>query len=342
MMSPRRILALMFLAGMLMFRGAVAFEIEKREVSIAVGGKAALYYLPLSLAEHLGYFKDEGLEVEINDFQGGSKSLQAMIGGSADVVAGAFDHNIVMQTLAQKMTAFVLIAMNPGVSVGVVKSKAAGYRSPLGLKGMRVGVTAPGSGTHMIINHLLASAGLTPDDIVPVAVGTGAMAIAAVHSGEIDAICNVEPAMTLLESQGLVTIVHETVTDKGTFNVFGGSIPAGTLYAKQSFIQKYPGTVQALTNAMVRALVWLSKATAEDVVAVVPREYLLGDPALYLAALKRLKPTYSKDGLIPKKGVDQVYKVLVSTNQAVRRAPVLFLQQTFDNSFVQRALIRYR
>lgn len=314
---------------------------EQREVAIAVGGKAALYYLPLSLAEHLGYFKDEGLDVEIHDFPGGSKSLQALIGGSVDVVAGAFDHNIVMQTLAQKMTAFVLIAMNPGVSVGVVKSKAAGYRSPRALKGLRVGVTAPGSGTHIIVNHLLAGAGLTPDDIVAVGVGTGSTAIAAVKAGEVDAICNVEPAMTLLEQQGLVTIVHETVTDQGTFKVFGGSIPAGTLYAKQAFIQRHPNTVQALANAMVRALRWLARATPEEVIKAVPPEYLLGDRALYLAALTRLKPTYSKDGLIPKKGVDQAYKVLQSTHQAVRRAPVLFLQQTYDNSFVQRALVKY-
>ncbi|MFN0317831.1 MAG: ABC transporter substrate-binding protein [Burkholderiales bacterium] len=333
-----------YLVALLLFavQHSYALELEKREVIIAVGGKATLYYLPLSLAEHLGYFKDEGLEVEINDFQGGSKSLQSLIGGSADVVAGAFDHNIVMQTLAQKMTAFVLIAMNPGVSVGVVKSKAAGYRSPLALKGMRVGVTAPGSGTHMIVNHLLAGAGLTPDDIVAVGVGTGATAIAAIRGGQIDAICNVEPAMTLLEQQGLITIVHETITDQGTFKVFGGSIPAGTLYTKQEFIRKYPNTVQALANAMVRALLWLSKATPEEVVAAVPPEYLLGDRALYLSALKRLKPTYSKDGLIPKKGVDQAYKVLQSTNQAVRRAPVLFLQQTFDNSFAQRALAKYQ
>ncbi|MSQ60731.1 MAG: ABC transporter substrate-binding protein [Betaproteobacteria bacterium] len=345
MRALTRLLDVRYLLALLIFLSGVtalhALELEKREVIIAVGGKATLYYLPLSLAEHLGYFKDEGLEVEINDFQGGSKALQSLIGGSADVVAGAFDHNIVMQTLAQKMTAFVLIAMNPGVSVGVVKSKAAGYRSPLALKGMRVGVTAPGSGTHMIVNHLLAGAGLTPDDIIPVGVGTGATAIAAVRGGESDAICNVEPAMTLLEQQGLITIVHETITDQGTLKVFGGYIPAGTLYTKQDFIRKYPNTVQALANGMVRALVWLSKATPEEVVNAVPPEYLLGDRALYLAALTRLKPTYSKDGLIPRKGVDQTYKVLQSTHQAVRRAPVLFLQQTFDNSFAQRALAKY-
>ena len=89
-------------------RTACSAAPEKRQVTIAVGGKAALYYLPLTLAERLGYFKDEGLDVRILDFAGGSKSLQAMMGGSADVVAGGFDHVIILRARGQKLKAFVL------------------------------------------------------------------------------------------------------------------------------------------------------------------------------------------------------------------------------------------
>lgn len=70
---------------------------SSKSVKIAVGGKALYYYLPISIAESLGYFKDEGLDVEIIDFQGGSRSLQAVVGGSADVVSGAFEHTLSMQ-----------------------------------------------------------------------------------------------------------------------------------------------------------------------------------------------------------------------------------------------------
>jgi hypothetical protein len=72
-------------------------KLEKSKVSIAVGGKAAFYYLPLTIAEQLGYFKDEGLDVEISDFAGGARALQAVVGGSADVVSGAYEHTINMQ-----------------------------------------------------------------------------------------------------------------------------------------------------------------------------------------------------------------------------------------------------
>ena len=75
-------------------QSAAGPKLEKVAVHIAVGGKASLYYLPLTLAEQLGYFKAEGLEIKISDFAGGSQSLRAVIGGSADVVSGAYEHTI--------------------------------------------------------------------------------------------------------------------------------------------------------------------------------------------------------------------------------------------------------
>ena len=85
-----------------------AQAVEKPKLTVAVGGKNLLYYLPLTIAEARGYLKDEGLEVTIADFSGGSRALQALIGGSADVVSGAFEHTINMQVKGQRLRAFVL------------------------------------------------------------------------------------------------------------------------------------------------------------------------------------------------------------------------------------------
>jgi len=316
--------------------GPVRAAPEKPSLTLAVGGKPTLYYLPLTLAERLGYFRDEGLDVEIVDFPGGAKALQALVGGSADVVSGAYEHTIAMQTLAQKVQAFVLQGTNPGLELGIVKARADSYSWPKDLKGMRVGVSAPGSSTHMFVNHLLASVGLTPDDVSIIGVGTGAGAVAAVRGGRIDALSSVEPVMSLLVKSGDVKIVHETISDKGTKAIFGGTLPAACLYAKVEFVKKNPETVQALTNAMVRALRWLHGATTEDVLKTVPPEYLLGDRALYTAAFEKVRGAYSPDGLFTKKGIDAAYQVLLQHNAAVRRAPVLWLNQTYTNAFVER------
>jgi ABC-type nitrate/sulfonate/bicarbonate transport system substrate-binding protein len=61
--------------------------------------------------------------------------------------------------------AFVLQGMNPGLELGIRKDRAAGYAWAKDLKGMKIGVSAPGSSTHMLVNHLLASVGLRQDDV---------------------------------------------------------------------------------------------------------------------------------------------------------------------------------
>jgi len=317
-----------------------AQPLEKPRVTIAVGGKASLYYLPLSLAERLGYFKDEGLTVEILDFAGGAKSLQAMLGGSADIVSGGFDHVIVLQARGQRLQAFVLQNATPAISFGIVGPRQRDYRSPADLKGMRIGVTAPGSSTHMFVNQLLAKGGLSSDDVAIIGVGTGASVLAAVRARQIDAIANIEPAITMLERSGDIKVVAETLSEKGSVAVFGAALPAGSLYTKRSFIEDNPNTVQALTTAMVRALLWLRTASPEDVAKVVPSEYLLGDRALYLAAFAKARQSYSKDGLIPPAGAQALYKTLAAFEPAVQKGAVR-IDDTYDNRFVQQALARF-
>jgi NitT/TauT family transport system substrate-binding protein len=124
-----------------------AQSLEKPKLTIAVGGKNLLYYLPLTIAETLGYFKAEGLEVTIADFAGGSQALRAVIGGSADVVSGAFEHTVNMQTKGQRLRAFVLQGRAPQIVLGVNPKTMANFKSVADLKGKKIGVTAPGSST---------------------------------------------------------------------------------------------------------------------------------------------------------------------------------------------------
>ncbi len=317
--------------------GATAAKPEKTEVTIAVGGKAALYYLPLSLAEQLGYFREAGLEVEILDFPGGAKALQAMMGGSADVVSGGFDHTIVMQTRGQKLAAFVLQGATPAISLVVAKDKAETWRGPRDLKGMKIGVTAPGSSTNMFVNALLARGGLTQDDVSIIGVGTGQSAVAALQAGHLDALANIEPAISMLVRDGKAVEKIETISVQGSRELYGAALPSGCLYTKHEFIRDNPGTVQALTNAMVRALKWLATASDEQIADRVPRHYLLGDRSLYLAALKRQRPSYSTDGHIPPQAVQAMLKALAGFYEPIAKHPVQ-LKETYTNRFVDAAL----
>ncbi len=314
---------------------------EKQKVTIAVGGKSALYYLPLTIAEERGYFKDEGLDVEIVDFAGGSKSLQAVVGGSADVVSGAYEHTINLQARKQYFTSFVLIGRAPQISVGVVKSKAANYQSPKDLKGMKIGVSAPGSSTNMVANYVLAQGGLTPKDASFIGVGTGSGAVAAVRSGQLDAISNTDPIMTMLERSGDIKIIATSRTLKGTQDIFGGPMPAASLYAPETYIKQNPKTVQALANAIVRANLWLQSAGPSDIVKTVPESYLFGDRAVYLAAYSNVKDALSPDGLNSEAGARTTLKALQSFNPKLD-AGEIDLSRTWTNDYAKKALAKYR
>jgi NitT/TauT family transport system substrate-binding protein len=310
---------------------------EKPDVVIAVGGKPSLYYLPLTIAERQGYFAAEGLQVQIVDFAGGAKALQAMMGGSADVVCGGFDHVVQMRAKGQRLRAFTLLVATPALSLGISSKLADRYRSPRDLKGMKIGVSVPGSSTHAFVNHLLASAGLEPDDVAIIGVGTGPGAVASMQSGQLDAISNIEPTMTLLQESGTVRIVTETVSVKGATAVFGTPLPAGSLYAREEFVRANPATAQALSNAMVRALKWLQKASDDEVAAAVPPEYLAGNRKLYLAGLRKMREAYSADGLYSPAAVAAQVRVLAAFDPDVRAAGNLDPQLLYTNEFASRA-----
>ena len=315
---------------------------EKPKVAIAVGGKAAFYYLPLTIAERRGYFKDEGLDPEISDFAGGSKALQAVVGGSADVVAGAWENTIDQQPKGLNLQGFVKMGRYPAITVGIVKAKAASYKSPKDLKGMKIGVTAPGSSTNRVVQRLMAEGGLKPDEASFIGVGTSSGVIAAVKSGEIDAVSNIDPVITMMEKSGDIVVVADTRTAEGTRKVLGfADLPAAALYAPADFVKKNPNTVQALTNAIVRALLWLQKATPDQVADTVPPDYLLGDRALYIASYVKFKDAISPDGMFTQEGAENTLKFLAAFNPAIKPADIN-LKQTFDNSYVQKALAKYK
>lgn len=335
MNTVKTLLATLALA--LAFAGAgEAQGIEKKQVTLAVGGKTALYYLPLTICERLGYFKEQGLDVTINDFRGGAQSLQALVGGSVDVVTGAYEHTIRMQAKGQDIRAVIELGRFPGIVLGVRKEKAAGYKSAADLKGMKIGVSAPGSSTNFFVMYLMSKAGLKPTDAAYIGVGIGPSAVAAVTKGEIDAISNVDPVITKLEQDGDIKVVADTRSEEGTRAIFGGSNPAAVLYLKQGFIDKNPNTVQALVNAFHKTLKWMEKATPAEIVATVPEDYYLGDKALYLAAVKANKPAYSLNGLIAPAGMRSAADMLLAFDPELKDAKI-DLAKTFDDRFVNKA-----
>jgi sulfonate transport system substrate-binding protein len=312
-------------------------KLEKTDIKIAVGGRSFMIYLPLAITERLGYFKDAGLNVEVIDFNSGSKSLQALVGGNADVAAGALDHTIQMQAKGQPIVAVVETARYPGIVLALVTAKNLDYKSPKDLKGLKIGITAPGSQTNFTVNYILAKSGLKPEDVSFIGVGGPATAVAAVKKGEIDALSHADPAMTQLELAGDVKAIFDTRTTTGSNAVFDGEYPSSVIYATPDFIAKNPNVTQAIVTATVRALRWIDKSTPEEIAKAMPDEFKGKDAALYVEIVRKSKAMFPADGRISKAGAENAYKVLGAFDKAVADAKI-DVAAAYTNGFVEKAV----
>jgi len=313
-------------------------QLERSSLKLGVANKAHLYYLPLTLAERRGHFKDYGLAITISDFEGGGQSLEALLAGSVDVVTGAYEHTLHTQAKGQDIRAVIELGRFPGIVLAVGKDRP--FKSHADLKGMKIGVTVPGSSSHFFVLYLMAKAGLAPADATFVGVGGGLAAVDAMKAGAIDAISNLDPVITRLQQDGAIRIITDSRFPRVNYEIFGGTNPAAVLYTKQEFIAANPNTMQALVNAFYKTLKWIATATTDEIVNTVPTDYFLGDRAIYVAALKANLLVYSKTGTITRQGINSALNMLATFDPDLKGAKV-DLQRTFDDRFIRRATVLF-
>jgi NitT/TauT family transport system substrate-binding protein len=307
------------------------------KVTVAIGGGACLCYLPTVLAKQLGEYDRAGVNVDLVDLKGGSDALKAVLGGSADVVSGYFDHCVNLAAKKQELQAFVVYDRYPGLVLVVSPSHAKQISSVKDLAGKKVGVSAPGSSTDFFLKYLLKKNGLDPASAAVIGVGLGATAVAAMEQGQIDAAVMLDPSVTVLQSKYPdLKILADTRTQKDTLATFGGEYPGGALYSTAAWIAGHAKETQALTNAIVSTLAWIHSHSAEDIMAKMPEEMVGKDKALYLAALKNTIPMYSETGKMDPRGADAVLAVFSEGSPEVAKAHV-DVSKTFTNKFVEQA-----
>jgi NitT/TauT family transport system substrate-binding protein len=307
------------------------------KITVAVGGGACLCYLPTVLAKQLGEFDKTGLAVELVDLKGGSDALKAVLGGSADVVSGYFDHCVNLAAKKQELTSFVVYDRYPGLVLVVSPSHNGEIKGIKDLAGKKVGVSAPGSSTDFFLKFLLKKNGVDSSGVAVIGVGLGATAVAAMEQGQIDAAVMLDPAVTVLQgSHPDLRILSDTRTEKDNQAVFGGDYPGGALYSTTAWVAGHEKEVQALTNAIMNTLKWIHSHSAEEIMAKMPAEMVGKDKALYLAALKNTIPMYSKTGLMDPKGAAAVLAVFSESSPDVAKANI-DLSKTYTNKFVDQA-----
>ncbi|MGA7974623.1 MAG: ABC transporter substrate-binding protein [Pseudolabrys sp.] len=322
------------LAALVLSTGFAFAQMPK--VTLAIGGASCLCYLPTMLAHQLGMYKKAGVNVEVVQFKGGSTALKAVLGGSADVVSGYFDHCVELAPKGQGLQAFVVYDRFPGLVLVVSPKHTNEIKSIKDLAGKKVGVSAPGSSTDFFLKYLLSKNGVDKNAAAVIGVGLGASAIAAMEQGQIDAAVMLDPAVTVLAGKYKnLRILSDTRSQKDTLSVFGGQYPGGALYTKASWIAAHQKEAQAMTNAIVMTLKWIHSHSAEEITAKMPPAFTK-NKKLYIAALKNTMSMYSKDGRMDPKGAQAVLNVFSQSSPEIAKAHI-DLSKTYTNKFVDAA-----
>jgi NitT/TauT family transport system substrate-binding protein len=281
------------------------------------------------MAQQLDYYKDEGLNVELLDFPGGQKSLEALLGGSADVVCGFYDHTIQMAAKGQPLRSFVTILRYPGLVA--VSPKISRIED---LKGKIVGVSAAGSSTQMLLNYLLVTHGMKPDDVSIASIGMSATAVAAVSHSKVDAAIMTDPALAIVsrQSPGL-KILADTRTAEGTRAVFGvDSYPSAVLYSTVPWLNAHNDDARRLAHAITKTVEWMRTKTPEEIRQRMPPQFRTEDSSTDIQCLRSMQAMLSPDGKLTPESAAAVRAVLAASLPAVNTVDV---SQTFTNQFVR-------
>jgi NitT/TauT family transport system substrate-binding protein len=336
LLRRRLVVVVVVLAVLAVGGGPAARAAEK--VTVGVGGTALMVYLPTMLAKNKGFFAEEGLDVEVLDIKGGgSQAASALIGGSVDFSANAIDHAIKAKVQKKDLLAVHSHVRLPVMGLVVASKYKGEIKSLTDLKGRPVGVTSPGSQTHMVLGYLLSKAGVRADDVKIIGAGGNTMPIAlekdSVHAGMM-----VDPFFTAFVKQGKGFALIDMFTSKGTLDAMGGEVQGTTLLTRPDVVAKRPATVQKMVNALVKANKLIVASSGEELARTLPRE-LAGDPTLYAGSFEHAREAFPPDSLVSREGVARVIETMRAF-EAVPATMKIEPESVYDNRYVLKALGR--
>lgn len=330
----RTVLTLVVLAG-----ACPTSSLALERIALAVAGIERIIYLPAALAEQLGYFRQEGLDVEFHNVTSGNEGVDELLTGAAQGVVGFYDHTIDLQAKGKVVTSVVQLGLSPGEGVLTSSTTADRELSAVDFRGKKLGVTGLGSSTSFLMQYLAVSQGVKLSEITLVPVGAEASFAAAMKSGTIDIGMTTDPTASGLLKAGQARILIDLRMPENAIKVFGGLYPAACLYMQASWVNSHRSQVQQLVNAFVKALQYIQMHSAEEIASRVPAQYYAGNRDAYVRALASSKAIFTPDGLMPDSGPPIVLKVMSTFDKNIQ-AQRIDLSRTYTTEFASAAATR--
>jgi NitT/TauT family transport system substrate-binding protein len=234
------------------------------------------------LAGSLGYFKDEGIEIEEVDIHAIAEHdflmQQPLIEGKVDASYHWFQHTVFGARHSTPIKAVILFADSPGLTVMAANRVKDKIKRARDFRGRRIAQGGGHATKAMLMNYLAVKDGLPQKNsyqaIATEAAGREDAVLAALRADEVDVMAFMEPTTAALQATGLVTTLYDMTSREATEKVFGAALPADCLLMAPEYIAKNPEVVQRVVNAFVRTMRYVNSHSAEEIVAALPASYL--------------------------------------------------------------------
>ena len=332
LLASTAILGLAMLAVVSTVRPAAADD----KITIIVGGIEKQIYLPAMLAQQLGYFKEEGLDVELLNSRAGVEAENELLAGAVQGVIGFYDLTIDLQAKGKYIESIVQFSQAPGEVEMVSTQYADKVKTPADFKGQTLGVTGLGSSTAFLTQYLATRHGLNPGDYSLLPVGAGNTFIAAMKQDQIAAGMTTEPTIGTLVKQGTAQILIDMRTPDKTREALGGPYPAASFYVQSAWLEDHKEDAQKLANVFVKTLRYIASHSAEEIADKMPKDYYAGDKEVYVKGLAEGKAMFTPDGRMPDQGPETVLKVLSTFSKNVEGKQI-DLSKTYTTAYVDAA-----
>lgn len=304
-------------------------------VTIVLSNQQNQSYLPLILADRLGFFKKQGLNAKIESLQGTPQTTNALLQGSAQAMVGFYDHTLDLQAKGKGIESAIQLLQAPGM---VEMARADGdVDSPKDMEGKSLGVTSIGSSTSYLGEYLSVHNGVDLKKIHINAVAAGPTFVAAMQHSRIDAGVTTEPTVSTLLKKKIGKIIVDMRTLPGTKAALGGPYPGTAMMVNPSWANSHKDTVQKMVNAMYTSLQWITSHSAKEITAKVPADFYSGPgKEQYTEALANEMGMYNPTGRMPADAPQTVMRVLSSIDPSLKGKKV-DVKKTYTDEFVQKA-----
>jgi NitT/TauT family transport system substrate-binding protein len=303
------------------------------ETKIAPGPKGGLLYLSEMVAEGIGAFKEQGVNLTVLPTTGGNDAAKALMSGEADFAMLAFDHVLKNRAQGADLVVVTFLTKNPALTFIVQSDLQGKVKSIKDLKGQKIGVSSLGGGTHMAVLSLLKQAGMQPEEVEIVAAKDKLASMWA--NKEIAAAMHVDPQVTELVSAGKAFILADYRKTQDTQALYASDYPLGTLVTRAEVIQKNPELVQRVVTAVMAANKFIQTHSAAEVAAKVPADYTAG-ATYYDQMVAQNLEALSLSGTASDAGMNTVLKQL-RENKIIPADADVDLAKAVDMGFVSKA-----